>query len=126
MIKIDRKSPTEYSVQARLSGYLFLDPDTSQYVAYCRELDLSSCGRTPEEALKAIHEAQELFFESCIRRGVLDKALQELGWVCSMPTEEIVSCDSNALPTEVPPAFVVDAIDRKGSEWSTTVSWGKY
>ena len=37
--------------------------------------------RTKKEALEALREAVELWFESCIERGVLDTALNEVGFV---------------------------------------------
>ena len=49
-------------------------------VAYCPALDLSSCGRNEEEAEKMFYEAASAFVESCNERGVLDEALEELGW----------------------------------------------
>jgi predicted RNase H-like HicB family nuclease len=34
------------------------------FVAHCLDVDVSSFGETEEEALKAVHEALELYFES--------------------------------------------------------------
>ncbi len=34
------------------------------YVSRCRELELASCGDTPQEALDNIREAIELYFEN--------------------------------------------------------------
>ena len=51
------------------------------YVASCPPLDLTTQGRTKEEAKKNLLEASELFITSCIERGTLDQALKELGFV---------------------------------------------
>ena len=49
-------------------------------IAYTPALDLSTQGRTLEEAKKNFHEAVELWFESCVEMGTLEKALANLGW----------------------------------------------
>ena|SRR5437870_2450619 len=51
------------------------------WIAYCPPLDLSSQGRTQEEAKRNLTEATELFLISCIERGTLEMALKELGFV---------------------------------------------
>jgi len=122
LLRVTRIGPNRFSIDAHLSGYIFLDPDTGLWVAYCRELDISSCGEDADKALKNIQEAQELFFQSCLDRGVLDKALAELNWVCGTPGDEILACDEDTLP-EVPPAFMVADIMRRGLEWSNAISW---
>lgn len=50
------------------------------WVAYLPQLDLSSGGDTREEAIKNIKEAAGLWFESCVERGTIIKALEELNW----------------------------------------------
>ena len=54
--------------------------DADIWSAGCPSLDLYSQGATREEASRCLHEAIELWFESCIERGVLHQALQELGF----------------------------------------------
>lgn len=49
------------------------------YVAYARELDISSCGGTPERAKKNLLEAVRLFLEETERMGTLEQILQEAG-----------------------------------------------
>lgn len=51
------------------------------YVSYSPALDLSSCGRTLEEARKNFIEAVEIFFEECEAMGTLDEVLEASGWV---------------------------------------------
>lgn len=51
------------------------------YVAYAPQLDLSSCGRTAEEAKKNIFEATEAFLEEAKKMGTLGQVLEEAGFV---------------------------------------------
>lgn len=46
-------------------------------VAACPQIGVVSQGRTIREAKACLQEAVELWFESCIERGVLDRALRE-------------------------------------------------
>lgn len=51
------------------------------YFSYCPSLDLCSQGETVKEAKSNIKEAVELFFESCLARGTLHKALTRRGFL---------------------------------------------
>jgi len=51
------------------------------YVAYCPELDISSCGRDVEEARANLKTAVRLFVEETEKAGALDQVLQEAGYV---------------------------------------------
>lgn len=51
------------------------------YIAHCPPLDITTQGRTAEEAKNNLFEASEFFFISCFERGTLDQALRELGFV---------------------------------------------
>ena len=46
-------------------------------VAVCPELNVSSFGDTPEEAVASLHEAVTLFLEECQRMGTLETVLEE-------------------------------------------------
>ena len=50
---------------------------TRLWVAICPQLDVASQGSTARAAKACLQEAIELWFESCIERGVLDQALRE-------------------------------------------------
>ena len=54
--------------------------DGRQWLAWCPALDIVTQARTKKKALESLREAVELWFESCIERGVLDKALAETGF----------------------------------------------
>ena len=50
------------------------------FVGYCRELDVSSFGDTPEDAKASLQEAVEAFIEGCEYLGTLDEVLAESGF----------------------------------------------
>lgn len=50
------------------------------YVSYVPQLDLSSCGKTVEEAKANIKEAVELFFAEAKKMGSLRQILEESGY----------------------------------------------
>ncbi|MFQ6049781.1 MAG: type II toxin-antitoxin system HicB family antitoxin [Candidatus Paceibacterales bacterium] len=51
------------------------------YVSYCPELDISSCGKSVEEAKKNLLEAVEAFLETAKKIGTLKEILKESGFV---------------------------------------------
>ena len=50
-----------------------------RWVSVCPRLGVASQAATADEAKDALREAVELWFESCVERGVLDQAMRELG-----------------------------------------------
>lgn len=58
------------------------------YTAYCRELDLASCGRTVEEAWQNLYEVFEIFLEETSKKGTLQELLEEAGLVTQGETIE--------------------------------------
>jgi predicted RNase H-like HicB family nuclease len=57
---------------------VFHEGDT--YVAYCPELDVSSCGDTVDDARAHLRTAVRLFLEEAERMGTLDQVLEEAGY----------------------------------------------
>lgn len=53
----------------------------NSYVAYCPELDLSSCGADVDNARRNLKTAVRLFIEETRRLGTLDEVLREAGYV---------------------------------------------
>lgn len=49
------------------------------YVSLCPELDVSSCGDTPDEALAALTEAVELFLVNARALGMWDDVKAAIG-----------------------------------------------
>ena len=54
--------------------------DEGHWIAWCPSIDLYTQARSKVQALEAIREAVELWFESCTERGVLEEALREAGF----------------------------------------------
>ncbi len=52
----------------------------NQFIAYAPALDLSTCGKTIEEARRRFGEASRLFFAELRRMGTLEETLLNLGW----------------------------------------------
>lgn len=50
------------------------------FVSRSPHLDVYSQGQTPDEALKNLVEALQLFMESCFERGVLEQVLKDCGF----------------------------------------------
>jgi predicted RNase H-like HicB family nuclease len=50
------------------------------FVAYCPELDVSSCGKTEEKAREMLREAIEIVLEEATKAGTLNKYLESVGY----------------------------------------------
>jgi len=57
--------------------------ENGMFVAYCPELDISSCGRDLVEAKKNLLEASRLFMEESLKMGTLKDILEEAGYDAS-------------------------------------------
>ncbi len=60
----------------------------TRWVAVCPRIDVASQGKTVAEAKRYLREAVELWFESCVERGVLDRAMREANFR-PLPTGEL-------------------------------------
>jgi predicted RNase H-like HicB family nuclease len=70
------------ALEVRLQA--FVRPDTPRrWVATCPMVGVVSQGRSAAEARRCVQEAVELWFESCVERGVLDQALREANFLPS-------------------------------------------
>lgn len=54
--------------------------EAKTFVAYSPALDLSTVGKTSEEAMARFQEAANIFFEEIIEKGTVGEALGDLGW----------------------------------------------
>ena len=50
------------------------------FIAYTPALDLSTTGKTFDQAKKRFEEAVQIFFEETAEKGTFDELLQSLGW----------------------------------------------
>jgi predicted RNase H-like HicB family nuclease len=60
-------------------------------MAYCPALELSSYGKTEQEATAAFREALDIFLEYCGEQGTLEQNLIACGWDISVPIEFLKS-----------------------------------
>ena len=65
--------------QLDFDSMVFLEGEA--YVAYCPELDVSSCGKDIEEARRNLLTAVRLFAEEAEKMGTLAQILDEAGYV---------------------------------------------
>lgn len=63
----------EFTTQIFKEGHTF--------VAYTRELDVSSCGGTQQKAVQNLKEAVRLFLEEAEKMGTLQQILEEAGYL---------------------------------------------
>ena len=56
---------------AKLRLTILIWEEEGAYVSRCQELEVASCGNTPEEALDNIREAIELYLENARELGIL-------------------------------------------------------
>ena len=68
------------TVQAEFKLFGTLKRQGTWYIAHCPPLDITTQGRTQDEARRNLIEASELFVTSCFERGTFEEALRELGW----------------------------------------------
>ena len=68
-------------------GIVFREGQT--FVAYCPELDVSSCGKSVDEARQNLRIAVRLFLEEAERMGILEQILEEAGYIADASGEYI-------------------------------------
>ncbi len=65
-------------VQTKLS-VTFLR-EGKRFIAYSPALDLSTSGKSLEEAKRRFKEITEIFFEETAKKGTMKEVLRDLGW----------------------------------------------
>lgn len=65
-----------------------------EWLAWCPTIEVMTQDRTKSGALASLREAVQLWFESCIDRGVLGEALAEAGFSTIAPGEPIRGANS--------------------------------
>jgi len=74
------------------------------YVAFCPELDVSSCGSDIDEARANLKTAIRLFIEEAEKLGTLDQILEEAGYVANgkggYDPPRLVATESATIATE--------------------------
>lgn len=64
------------SLDVRLQAFVRRDKPR-RWIATCPMVGVASQGKTADDARRCLQEAIELWFESCVERGVLEQALRE-------------------------------------------------
>lgn len=64
------------TLDVELRAFARLDTET-RWIAVCPSIGVASQGRDADDARRCLDEAVQLWFESCIERGTLERALQE-------------------------------------------------
>ena len=72
------KNPAKINLNVQL--FIYKDPESDMYIAYCNSLDLSTYGKNHKDALKAFENALNLFIEETTSKGTLEHVLVRLGW----------------------------------------------
>lgn len=67
------------AMELKLTSQIF--EEGGVYVSYTPELDISSCGKSVDEAKKNLVEAVEGFLEEAARMGTLAQILEEAGFI---------------------------------------------
>ena len=70
----------KFKIEGKLTVTFFRQKDEKNIVAYCPVLDLSTCGKTIEEAKENFVECLKIYLEETVRHGTLEKDLLKLGW----------------------------------------------
>ena len=66
------------ALQAELPVFIFREGKS--FIAYTPALDLSTVGKTYQEARKRFREAANIFFEEIVDGGTIEEVLSENGW----------------------------------------------
>lgn len=64
------------TLDVELRAFVRFDTD-ERWIAVCPSIGVVSQGVSAEDAKRCIDEAVQLWFESCVERGTLERALQE-------------------------------------------------
>ncbi|HEV8629706.1 MAG TPA: hypothetical protein VGV61_05265, partial [Thermoanaerobaculia bacterium] len=81
-------------LQVRLRAFTRREK-SKRWIAGCPSLSVYSQGIDADDARRSLQQAVELWFESCIERGMLERALVEVGfrpipWGQSYQDQELV------------------------------------
>jgi len=89
----------------------FVGEEDNYWVAGCPSLDVYSQGDSAEEARASIEEAVKLWFESCLERNTLARAMQELGFRPVQPGRLPEGSEVVAIAEESPTEILGDPFE---------------
>lgn len=67
-------------VYFEISLPVFVLKENKYFIAYSPVLDLSTSGKSFEEAKQRFNEVVQVFFEELLEKGALEEVLADLGW----------------------------------------------
>jgi len=70
----------EYPDNIKIEIVIILYKDGDYHIAYCPALELSSYGKTEEEAKEYFLDALKIFVSDTVKKGTLEKCLLKFGW----------------------------------------------
>ena len=80
----------------KAAGYIAVEfvitKEGKQYSSWCPELDIASCGDSPEEAVNNLSDALDLYLTTLDKEGEREQVLRDRGI-------EIVGVDEPVIPT---------------------------
>ncbi len=85
------------TLDVRLKGFVRRETNL-RWIAVCPSIGVASQGTDVDDAKSCLREAVELWFESCVERGVLDRAMRELNF---RPTSSRIEADHDAASDNV-------------------------
>jgi len=77
------------NLETRIELSLLVRKEEKQYVSWCPELDVSSCGESVEEACDNLYDAVDVYIRTLAEEGELPQVLQERG---IKPVEDDETC----------------------------------
>jgi hypothetical protein len=75
-------------IEFRLQCVVRHDDRTGLFLSSCPSLDLHSQGTTAEQARAAIEDGLAMFLRACLRRGILEEALERRGFTIDATSAE--------------------------------------
>lgn len=84
------------ATNAKKEGYIVLNvvvtKEGGQYCSWCPDLDIASCGDSPEEAIENLNDAIELYLDTLEEENERERVFRERGI-------KVVSADEPVVPT---------------------------
>ena len=103
-----KSNPMKRMINFTISLPYRIRREGNYFVSWCYPLDVSSQGKTREEAIKNLGEAIRLFITSCYERGTLDRVLKDCGFIAFTETKSKIPQKSKDPEISVPLPFIFD------------------
>lgn len=81
--RIEAKANDNLDREYRFDLEIYIFKDGHAYVSYCPSLDISTSGKTFNDAVKNFYEMFQMHIEYCVKNNTLIQDLKNHGWVIS-------------------------------------------